>query len=156
MGTSSKLNDDFRDLLLALQEEGAEFVVVGAYAVAAHGAPRATGDLDVLVRPTGENAARVYRALLRFGAPLQALDIAEADLARPGMVCQIGLPPRRIDVITEISGVSFDEAWADRLVREVDGLQLVFPSLDVLIRNKRASGRPKDLADVARLEADQS
>lgn len=152
--TEGRLNDDFRDLLIAMQAEEVAFLVVGAYAVAAHGAPRATGDLDVLVRPDSENAARVYRALVRFGAPVQTLGIVEADFARPGMVCQIGLPPRRIDVLTAISGVTIAEAWVDHIVRDVDGIAVRFPSKAVLIRNKKASGRMKDLADVERLESD--
>ena len=150
--TNPALNDDFRDLLAALNEHDVDFLVVGAGAVAAHGAPQATGDLDVLTRPEPENAARLYRALRSFGAPLSALGIEQADFTKPGMVCQIGLPPRRIDILTEISGVSIQEAWDDHVVREVGGLELRFPNKQTLIRNKRASGRTKDLADVERLE----
>ena len=146
--TANQLNEDFQDFLNSLCEEGVEFLVVGAYAVAAHGAPRATGDLDVLVRPTEANAAKLMSALARFGAPVEALGIKQGDFVRPGVVCQIGLPPRRIDVLTEISGVSFDEAWSDRVAQEVGGLGLFFLSREALIRNKRASGRPKDLADL--------
>jgi len=146
--TTGQLNEDFRDFLTALRAEGVEFLVVGAYAVAAHGAPRATGDLDILVRPSAANAAKVLSALARFGAPVDSLGIQQGDFVRPELVCQIGVPPRRIDVLTEISGVSFDEAWKDRITQEVAGLEVCFPSREVLIRNKRASGRPKDLADV--------
>ena len=142
-----------RDLLLALRDEAVDFLVVGAYAVAAHGAPRATGDLDVLVRPDPDNAARLYRALQRFGAPVQSLEIDQTDFTRPGMVCQIGLPPRRIDILTEISGVTIEQAWHEHVVRTVDGIEVGFPNKQTLIRNKRASGRTKDLADVERLEA---
>jgi hypothetical protein len=102
----------FRDLLVAFAEAGVEFVIVGAYAVAFHGAPRASGDIDVFVRPSPENATRVLSALARFGAPLEAAGLTAVDFTRPGTVYQIGLPPRRIDVMTEISGLTFDEAWA--------------------------------------------
>lgn len=120
--------------------------------MAVHGVPRATGDLDIWVRPEPENAARVWRALDDFGAPLEALGIEEDDLARPDQVVQIGLPPRRIDLLTSISGVEFDEAWAARIERPVDGRTVPFLSRDLLIANKRASGRTKDLADAEVLE----
>jgi hypothetical protein len=146
--TTSQLNEDFRDFLTALRDEGVEFLVVGAYAVAAHGAPRATGDLDVFVRPSAANAARLMRALARFGAPVDALGIRQDDFLRSEVVCQIGLPPRRIDILTAISGVSFEDAWRDKIVQDVAGIELCFPSREMLIRNKRASGRLKDLADL--------
>ena len=146
------LNDDFLDMLRALAEAGAEFVVVGAHAMAVHGVPRATGDLDVLVRPEPENAARVLRALRAFGAPVEQHEITEADLATPGLVYQIGLPPRRIDLLTQVSGISFDEAWADRVVVPVTDLEVSFIGRQALIANKRALGRDKDLADLVVLE----
>lgn len=150
--TTPELNDDFRDLLQCLREASVEFLVVGAHALAAHGLPRATGDLDVLVRPEPGNATRVYRALAAFGAPLAAHGVEERDFETPGTVYQIGLPPRRIDVLTEISGVGFDEAWRTRLVLQVSGEPLAFLGRDALIANKRAAGRPKDLVDVDALE----
>jgi len=149
--TLEGLNDDFRDLLVELADTGAEFLIVGALALAFHGAPRASGDIDILVRPTGENARRVMEALVRFGAPLASAGIEQDDFAQPGMVYQIGLPPRRIDLLTEISGVSFEEAWATREAAEVDGRPIHLIGLEAFLKNKRASGRPKDLADVARL-----
>src|SRR5437773_997502 len=100
-------------MLRALSAAGAEFLVVGAYAMAAHGLPRATGDLDVWVRPTPENAERVVDALGAFGAPL--FDLSVRDLVRPGTVFQLGLPPRRIDVLTSIHGVTFERAWPARV-----------------------------------------
>ena len=142
------LNDDFVDMLRALGAAGVEFVVVGAHALAAHGLPRATGDIDVLVRPSAENADRVMRALVDFGAPIEAHGISTRDFATGGTVYQIGLPPRRIDILTEISGVSFEEAWATRLTADVGGLRLSFLGRDALIQNKLASGRDKDLLDV--------
>jgi hypothetical protein len=147
------LNADFRDLLQCLCGEGAEFLVIGAYAVAFHGTPRATGDLDIFVRPTVDNAARVWRALAEFGAPLRERGVAESDFTEPGMVYQIGLPPRRIDVLTQISGVSFDEAWTSRAEGTVDGFAVAFIGRDALIKNKRASGRDKDLLDVRLLQS---
>jgi hypothetical protein len=146
------MNEDFRDVLELLLEAGAEFVVVGAHALAVHGAARATGDIDILVRPTIENAERVHAALLSFGAPLAAHRVSPADLAREGTIYQLGLPPRRIDVLTRIDGVTFDEAWATRDVRVVDELRVPFLGREALLRNKRAAGRPKDLADVALLD----
>jgi hypothetical protein len=127
--------------------------VVGAHALAVHGVPRATGDLDVWVRPNAANASRVWRALERFGAPVGALGIEEADLALPDQVVQIGLPPRRIDLLTAISGVEFGAAWESRVERSVEGLAVPFLSRDLLIANKRATGRAKDLADVETLVA---
>lgn len=152
--TTPDLNEDFRDLLQCLREAGAEFLIVGAHALAAHGLPRATGDLDVLVRADAANASRVYRALAAFGAPLGAHGVAETDFTTPGTVYQIGLPPRRIDILTEISGVSFDDAWSSRIELPVLGAPLAFLGRDALIANKRAAGRPKDLADVLALEAE--
>jgi glycine cleavage system aminomethyltransferase T len=149
--TLEGLNEDFRDALVLLADGGVEFVIVGAYALAFHGAPRASGDIDVFVRPSPANAQRVFDALTRFGAPLQAAGVTAADFARPGAVYQIGLPPRRIDLLTEVSGLSFDDAWASRITAEVEGRTVSFIGREALLRNKEASGRPKDLADLARL-----
>ena len=144
------MNRDFAEMLSALSEAGADFLVVGAHALAVHGRPRATGDLDIWVRATPENAARVWVALASFGAPLS--DLTVADLSSPGIVFQMGLPPSRIDILTGITGVTFEDAWPRRLVATVAGLQLPFLGRDDLLANKRATGRPKDLADVAALE----
>ncbi len=129
-----------------------EFMVVGAWALAALGHPRATGDLDIWVRPTPENSSKVYSALSGFGAPLQSHGVSKDDFARTDLVYQMGIPPRRIDVLTAISGVSFEEAWPTRVEFEVAGRRVPFRGRDALIRNKRATGRLKDLADVERLE----
>jgi hypothetical protein len=151
------MNEDFRDVLRALLEHGLDFVVVGAPALAVHGAARATGDIGLLVRPSPENAPRVCAALRAFGAPLGLHGVSEADFATPGVTYQLGLPPRRIDVITAIDGVTFDEAWAGRVSQPVDDLEVPFLGRQELRRNERAAGRPKDLADLALLdEADQS
>jgi predicted nucleotidyltransferase len=153
--TLEGLNEDFRDLLVLLADAGVEFVIVGAYALAFHGAPRASGDIDLFVRPSAVNAGRVFDVLARFGAPLHSAGVTAADFAQPGAVYQIGLPPRRIDLLTEISGVTFDEAWASRTTAEVDGRPVSFIGREALIKNKEASGRPKDAADVARLRKTQ-
>jgi hypothetical protein len=149
--TLEGLNEDFRDLLVLLADAAVEFVIVGAYALAFHGAPRASGDIDLFVRPTPENASRLVTALARFGAPLESAGVTATDFAQPGTVYQIGLPPRRIDLLTEISGVTFDEAWASRVAAEVSGRTVAFIGRAALLRNKEATGRAKDLADAARL-----
>ena len=142
---------DFVEMLSALSAAGAEFLVVGAHAVAAHGVPRATGDLDVWVRPTPANADRVLSALGSFGAPLH--DLTRDDLSRPDTVFQIGVAPCRIDLLTSISGgIDFEGAWQRRKALEIEGLRLACIGREDLIANKRACGRPQDLADVARLE----
>lgn len=146
------LNPDFRDMLSALSAEGVDYLLVGAYAMAAYGRPRATGDMDILVRPAPDNARRVVRALNRFGAPM--MDLTEEDLATPGVVFQIGQPPQRIDIMNEIDGVTFEEAWAARVTREIEGLRLPVISRELLLRNKKVAGRPKDQADAAWLEAE--
>ncbi|HTG37128.1 MAG TPA: hypothetical protein VLB76_29785 [Thermoanaerobaculia bacterium] len=140
-------------MLAALQSMEAVFLVVGAHAMAAHGVPRATGDFDIWVRPDPENSRKVFHALVEFGAPLEASDLRVEDLAKPGTVYQIGLPPRRIDLLTEIDGVEFDEAWQSKTVGQVFGLEVPFLGWEALLRNKKAAGRPKDLADVKLLEA---
>lgn len=145
-------NDDFRDLVAELESARAEVVIVGAHALAVHGVPRATGDLDVLVRPTVDNAHRVLQALRCFGAPVDEHRLSVEDLTRTGTVYQVGLPPRRIDLLTEISGVSFDEAWQTRMEVEIEGRLVSFLGREALIKNKRAAGRDKDLADVRLLE----
>jgi hypothetical protein len=148
----SSLNPDFRDLLTSLCDADAEFLIVGAYAVSLHGHPRTTGDIDVFVRPSPENAERVHRALLAFGAPLAAMGVTREDFVRKDVVVQIGLPPRRIDLLTEISGVSFDEAWSGRSMVAWGPRSIGFLGLEELLRNKRASGRAKDLVDIEALE----
>jgi hypothetical protein len=145
------LNRDFRDLLLCLHQEGADFLIVGAYAVAWHGVPRATGDLDAFVRATSENALKVWNALARFGAPLVAQKVTVRDFCEPGVVYQIGQPPRRIDILTKISGLNFSEAWESRVPGDLDGATVYFIGRDALLQNKTAAGRAKDLADVERL-----
>lgn len=143
------MNRDFVEMLSALSEAGAEFLVVGAHAMAAHGVPRATGDLDLWVRANADNAGRVLIALERFGAPL--FDLAATDLAAAGTVFQIGQPPNRIDILTSISGVDFDDAWKNRMTIEAGGLSVPVLGKQDFIRNKRAVGRPRDLRDLEML-----
>lgn len=147
----AELNEDFLDMLRCLQEAGVEFLIVGAHALAAHGIPRATGDIDILVRPSPDGAERVMCALAEFGAPPSAHAVAPVDFATPGVVYQLGLPPRRIDLLTEISGVSFDEAWASRIDASFGDLTVAVLGKDALIKNKLAAGRDKDLLDVKAL-----
>jgi hypothetical protein len=147
-------NQDFLDVLRALHDADVEFLIVGAHAMALHGVPRATGDLDLLVRPSERNAGRVLAALRAFGAPLDAHGVTRADFATTGTVYQIGLPPRRIDLLTAISGVDFDEAWASREEIEIEETKMSFLSRESLIKNKRATGRDKDLVDVRLLGGD--
>jgi hypothetical protein len=144
------VNSDYSDMLSALNDAGAEYLVVGAYAMAAHGVPRATGDIDVWVKPSAENADRVWQALVAFGALRSG--VSREDFATPGVVFQIGLPPHRIDLLTAIDGVDFDEAWSDRSSFDYGGVLTHVLSLPALLTNKRATGRTKDLADIEALE----
>lgn len=146
------MTDDWFEFLVALLQARARFLVVGAHALAAHGVPRATQDVDVWIEPTRENARLVWNALLDFGAPAEALGIRLQDLYVPNTVIQFGLPPNRIDLLTSISGVdSFDAAWAGRVEHNVRGRSIPFLGRAALIANKRASGRHKDLGDVEAL-----
>ena len=145
------MNPHFRDMLVALCEENVEFLVVGAYAMAVHGFPRFTGDLDIWIRRNDENARRVWRSLERFRAPLRTL--AMSDLQEEDVVFQIGNPPARIDPMTSISGVEFDDAWKNRTSFVIEGRHVGVIGRDELLRNKRATGRPKDLIDAAWLES---
>jgi hypothetical protein len=145
------VNEDFRDLLAALLEVGARFLVVGAHAMAVHGVPRATGGLDVWIETDSDNTNRVWAALLRFGAPMTDVGVTREDLERPDQVIQIGLPPRRIDILTSITAVEFEAAWAERVTHDVAGLAVPFLGRAALVRNKRATGRAKDRADLEAL-----
>ena len=147
---SVKTNPDFRDLLAELNAAGAEYLVVGAHALAVHGHPRASKDLDLWIRATPENAERVYRALGNFGAPLRDLNVE--DLATPGTIFQIGVDPVRIDIITTIDGVEFENAWPERVGSTYADQPVSVISREHFIQNKKAAGRLQDLADVDALE----
>jgi len=144
------VSQHFRELLLEFNAHRVEYLVVGAHAVAAYGHVRATKDLDVWVRPSADNAQRVLKALELFGAPLN--ELTQDDLTHPGVIFQIGVPPLRIDVITAIDGVEFDDGWRDRVQSEFAGEPVFMLSLHHLIANKKAAGRLQDLADVEQLE----
>lgn len=144
------MNPDFLDIIRALLDAEARFIIVGAYAVNIYLDPRATGDLDIWVEPDPTNAAKVMRALKEFGAPLT--EVSESDFASPGITFQIGIPPRRIDLLTQISGIEFAEAWEDHAELPFGPVTVPFLSKAALIRNKRAAGRPKDLLDLDALE----
>jgi hypothetical protein len=143
-------NDDYREMLCALRDADVDFILVGAYALAAHGFPRATLDIDLWVRPSPDNAQRICRALTAFGAP--SSQIAAGDFEKADMVVQIGVAPRRIDLITSITGVSYDEAACKAIAREIDGVPVRILSAEDFVRNKLAAGRPKDLADAELLQ----
>ena len=147
-----ELPDDFKDVLVELYDAEADFVVIGGYAVAYHGYPRATKDIDILVRAEPRNAERVYRALAAFGAPLATFEVTAADFATYDGVLQIGLPPVRVDLLNRAAGIDFDEAIADAGSFELEGRSIPVIGLRALLKNKRAAGRPQDLTDVAALE----
>jgi predicted nucleotidyltransferase len=145
------LNKDYKEMLQCLSEENVKFLLVGAYAVAAYGYPRATKDIDIFVQPAPENASNLMRALERFGAPLSG--VSETDFSTEGIVFQIGNNPRRIDILTRISGVDFQQAYGRKKTVSLEGVDVPIISLEDLIANKRATGRTQDLADVERLES---
>ena len=146
-------NIDLIDLLRALNAADAKYVIVGAYALAFHGRPRATKDVDVFVGSESDNAQKVWHALLTFGAPLD--ELRPADLATPGTFYIMGRPPNQIDIITEIDGVTFDEAWNARVPSTYAGVPVSYLGKVDLIQNKKTAGRPQDLADVAYLESEE-
>ena len=147
------LNKDYKEMLQCLLEENVKFLLVGAYAVAVHGFPRATKDIDFFVWATPENALCLMRALVKFGAPLD--QISESDFSSEGIIFQIGNSPRRIDIITSASGVDFEQAYSNKQIVILEGLEVPVISLQDLIVNKRASGRTQDLADVEKLVSTQ-
>lgn len=144
------MNQDFLDILHALSDAEARFLVVGAYAVGVHGHPRATGDLDLWVEASAENAPRIWQALRVFGAPLH--QISESEFVTAGIVFQIGVVPRRIDLLTQISGVEFAAAWSRRTAAVFGDLTCPVLGREDLLVNKRSTGRDKDLVDARALE----
>jgi hypothetical protein len=151
----NELPQDFCDLLLELADGGAEFVLVGGHAVAFHGHPRATKDMDVLIRANPSNAERVYQALAEFGAPLGAFEVKAQDFATYSGVLQIGLPPRRIDILNRADGITFDDAIAEGASFMLEGRTIPVIGRAALIKNKRAAGRAQDLADIHAIESAQ-
>jgi hypothetical protein len=146
-----ELFDDFRDILVELHKAGARFVLLGGHAVAFHGHPRATKDLDIFVEADPDNAKRVYAALAAFGAPLSAFEVSVDDFASYDGVLQLGVPPRRIDIINRADGITFAEAIADGESFDLEGRAIPVIGRHALLKNKRAAGRPQDIADVKAL-----
>ncbi|MDR2923561.1 MAG: nucleotidyltransferase [Treponema sp.] len=144
------LNSDYRDILHILSERKAKFILVGAYAIAAHGYPRSTLDIDLWVMPDHENAVLVLHALEDFGAPTG--DLSLDDLQKEGIIFQIGVAPRRIDIITSVDGLKFEDAYSHSEIVDIDGIPVRIMSIPDLIINKRSTGRLKDLADAETLE----
>jgi hypothetical protein len=144
------LAPDFDEFIGFLTAHGVEFVVVGAYALAFHGSPRFTGDLDILIRPTLDNAARLRAAIEAFGFPVA--ELPPETIADRRRMLEMGVPPVQIHVMSSISGVEWDEAWSDRVEGSLGGHTVYFLGRDTFLRNKRAAGRPKDLADIDALE----
>jgi len=143
------LPEDWRAFIKSLNSNGVEYMIVGAVALAHHGFPRYTGDLDVWVRNSPENAERLESALAAFG--FGGLGLKAADFVEPYRVVQLGVPPNRIDLLTSITGVSFEEAWAGRVEVNLEGVPINFIGRQALIRNKRKTGRIKDKADLEAL-----
>ena len=144
------LTKNFKDMLSALNDSRVDYLVVGAHAMAAYELVRATGDFDIWVRPDAQNAERVWTRLKNSGAPRRRLKID--DFCAPNNVYQIGVEPDRIDILTSIDGVDFDAAWQNRKQARINGTSVPVLGRDELMKNKRAAGRPKDLADLAWLE----
>jgi hypothetical protein len=143
------IQPDFKELLALLNAKHVEFLIVGGYALAFHGAPRFTGDIDIFIRPTPENAARVLAALNAFG--FQFPNLSEKDFLAPDQVIQLGVPPVRIDLMTSISGVSWEEANVSKTPGRYDDVPVYYIGLKEYIVNKKATGRQKDLADIEAL-----
>ena len=143
------LNQDYKDILSLLLAKKVDFLLVGAYAMAVHGFTRSTADIDILVKPSAENAKLIYESLIEFGAPL--IEIKPADFENPGTVVQIGVAPRRIDILTQIDGLSFDEAADGKTFITIEDLRIPVISKINLIKNKRSTGREKDRLDAETL-----
>jgi predicted nucleotidyltransferase len=144
------LNQDFKEFIQSLNDNGVRYLVIGGYAVAFHGHPRYTKDMDVWVGMDAENATNIVKALVQFG--FASLGLQASDFTAPDQIIQLGYPPNRIDVITTASGVDFDACYASRVQEEIDGIQVNFIDLESLKRNKKAVGRHQDLADIESLE----
>jgi hypothetical protein len=144
------LNEDYKEILLILLGNKARFLIVGAYAMAAYGYPRATGGFDIWVETTPDNSRKIYKCLSEFGAPLS--EITEKTFMEKGIVFQIGVSPRRIDIITDIDGVSFKEAFQNKKEIEIENLKIPFLSKSDLIKNKESTGREKDKLDIKYLQ----
>jgi len=147
-----EVQPDFKELLALFDEHKIEYIIVGAYALAYHGAPRFTGDIDLYVRPTEENALRVVKALGAFG--FGSLGLKPADFRQPDQIVQLGVPPVRIDLITSITGVSWEQADAGKVSGKYGDIDVHYLGVEQYAQNKRATGRKKDLADLEALGED--
>jgi hypothetical protein len=145
-----RLSKDLREFVELLNSSGVEYVIVGAHSLAFHGRPRYTGDLDVLVQTTPDNAAKLVDLVNRFG--FAHADLKETDFLQPEQIIQLGVAPNRIDLLTSITGVSSADAFATRISAELDEIPVFILGKEALIRNKRAVGRPQDLADLETLQ----
>jgi hypothetical protein len=145
------LQKDLREFIESLNSHHVEYLIVGAFALGFHGVPRSTGDIDVLVRRSPENASRIEAVLVDFS--FASLGLTAADFINADQVIQLGHPPNRVDLLTSITGVEFDEAWAERVAANLHGVPVHFISRQCLIRNKQATGRTQDLADLEALGA---
>jgi len=141
-----EVQQDFRDLLASFNDHKVEYIIVGGYALAFHGAPRYTGDIDILVNPDTQNARRIMAALNEFG--FGSVGLAEEDFESPDKVVQLGVPPVRVDIITSLTGVSWEEAFSGRVAGKYGDLPVYYIGRKEFIANKRAIGRKKDLADL--------
>jgi len=141
-----EIQQDYRDLLASLNAHGVEFIIVGAYALAYHGAPRLTGDLDILVDVSGENSVRVMDALREFG--FESPDLAPEDFQQPDNVIQLGVPPLRVDILTTLTGVSWAEASSGKVAAAYGDVPVFYLGRKEFVANKRALGRKRDLADI--------
>jgi predicted nucleotidyltransferase len=144
------LNDDYREMLSILAEEKVKFMVIGAFALSTYGYPRATGDIDIWVEASEENSKNIFMSLIRFGAPMEK--ITREDFKSEGIIFQIGIAPRRIDITTAIDGVRFIDAYPKRKIIKISDIEVPVISLEDLIINKEATGREKDLLDVKMLK----
>ncbi|MDB5091621.1 MAG: nucleotidyltransferase family protein [Mucilaginibacter sp.] len=143
---------DFIDFIELLNQHGVDYMVVGAHALAYYGRPRHTGDLDIWINPSSKNAAKMVNVLRDFG--FGSLGLIESDFLKENYVTQLGYPPLRIDILNSISGVEFSEAFVNKIEGEVDGLNIYFINIPDFIKNKEATGRNKDLGDIAALKKD--
>ena len=144
------LDKDFREFVELLNSASVEYLIVGGYALAAHGHPRYTGDLDIWIRAAKDNIDKVLAALAKFG--FGSLGLKREDFLSPGAIIQLGYPPSRIDLLTSIDGVEFDSSYARKVMMNISGIDLPIIGLDEFRANKRASGRAKDLADLESLD----
>ncbi len=143
------LNQDFKEFIQSLNDHKVRYLIIGGYAVAFHGHPRYTKDLDVWIELDPTNAANILQALTHFG--FGSLGLAKDDFLEPDQIIQLGYPPNRIDMLTTLAGVDFDECFASKVVATIDDIQMNFIDLENLKKNKKATGRLQDLADLENL-----